>query len=73
MRVMRTSPTKAIQVGKVPIELRRDKMLLEFWSRLLGCGYENPDKTVIQDCWEYRIYQSNGFGWLQKLNQKNIG
>ena len=54
---MRTSSTKTIHVelGEVPIELRRGKMLLEYWSRLQGCGYENPAKTVIQECRENGI------------------
>ena len=49
---MRTSPIKAlhIELGEVPIELRGDKILLEYWSRLKGCGYENPAKNVIQEC-----------------------
>ena len=57
MRVMRTSSTKTIHVelGEVPIELRRGKMLLEYWSRLQGCGYENPAKTVNQECRENGI------------------
>ena len=45
-------------------------MLLEYWSRLQACGYENPAKTVIQECWEYGTYQSNGFGWITKAKSE---
>ena len=69
--VMRSSPINAIhKLGEVPIELRRDKILLQYWSRLQGGGYENPAKTVIQECWEYGTYQSNGFGWITKAKSE---
>ena len=66
--VMRSSPinTIHIEIGEVPIELRRDGMLVQYWSRLQGGGHENPAKAVIQDCWEYATYQGGGFGWIAK-------
>jgi hypothetical protein len=41
------------------VPIRRDKILLEYWSRLKGCGYENPAKNVTQECWEYATYESD--------------
>ena len=66
--VMRSSPinTIHIEIGEVPIELRRDRMLVQYWSRLQGGGHENPAKAVTQDCWEYATYQGGGFGWIAK-------
>ncbi len=51
---MTSTPTKAIQVelGEVPLDLRRDKLILTYWCRLRGCGNENPTNSVIKECWE---------------------
>ncbi len=63
---MKSTPTKAIQVelGEVPLDLRRDKLMLTYWCRLCGCGNENPTNSVIKECWEYNSF--NGFGWVTK-------
>ncbi len=65
---MKSTPTKAIQVelGEVPLDLRRDKLMLTYWVSLCGCGNENPTNSVIKECWEYNSFQGNGFGWVTK-------
>lgn len=70
--VMRSTPIKAIQVelGEVPSDLRRDKIMLTYWSRLSGCGFENHAKSIIQECWEYSSFKGNGFGWVIKTKSE---
>ncbi len=65
---MKSTPTKAIQIelGEVPLDLRKDKLMLTYWCRLCGCGNENPTNSVIKECWEYNSFQGNGFGWVTK-------
>ena len=74
---IRTTPCEALQVeaGEPPTDLRRDKLMLTYWSRLQGCGEENPTRCVVKDCWEYSKYEGKGFGWVanNKANEYNIG
>ena len=74
---IRTTPIKALQIeaGEAPIDLRRDKLMLTYWSRLRGCGKENPAKDAIQDCWEYAKFKDRGFGWTanNKAKEYSIG
>ncbi len=69
---MRSTAIKAIQVelGEVPLDLRRDKFMLTYWCRLCGFGNENPTKSVIKECWEYNYFQGNGFGWVTKAKSE---
>ena len=68
---IRTTQTKAIQVevGEAPVDLRRDKLMLTYWSRLRGCGEENPTKSILQKCWEYS-FKGKGIGWTASEKAK---
>ena len=70
---IRTTSIKALQIeaGETPTALRRDKLMLTYWSRLRGSGEENPTKDVIQNCWEYTKYKGmRGFGWVANKKAK---
>lgn len=50
----KTSPIPAIQVemGEVPLELRRKQLMANYWVNLKGHRANHPTREVLQDSWE---------------------
>lgn len=65
---MRTTLNNSVLVesGEILLELRRDKLSVAYWIPLRGCGDENANKSVLNECWEYNKFKGNGFGWKIK-------
>ena len=70
----KTSPVAAIQVemGEMPLRLRRVKLMLAYWVNLKGHSEQHPTKSVLNDCWEHES-MSWSFGWIGDAKAKNIG
>ena len=49
-----TTPIPALQVsmGEMPLDLRRDQLMANYWVNLRGHGDSHPTKGVLRDCWE---------------------
>lgn len=62
---LRTSPVASLQVelGEMPLALRRKKLTLAYWANLGGHGNEHIAQTVLEQCWEYATKRGWGFGW----------
>lgn len=62
---LRTSPVASIQVelGEMPLALRRKKLALAYWANLGGHGKEHTAQAVLEQCWEYAAKRGWGFGW----------
>lgn len=64
----RTTPVPALQVeiGEMPLELRRKQMMGGYWANLQGHGDSHPTKEVLRECWENRKSQGENFGQIGK-------
>uniref|UniRef100_A0A8C1TCJ5 RNA-directed DNA polymerase from mobile element jockey n=1 Tax=Cyprinus carpio TaxID=7962 RepID=A0A8C1TCJ5_CYPCA len=62
---IRSTPLDAIRVemGEMPLDLRREKMSLMYWVNLQGSERNHHTRTVLKDCWEYKKNGGNSFGW----------
>ncbi|CAI5655849.1 uncharacterized protein LOC102079324 [Oreochromis niloticus] len=58
------SPVNALQVemGEMPLDLRRKQISVNYWVHLGGHGDAHPTKEVILECWEYGKSQKDHFG-----------
>ena len=52
-----------VELGEMPLAIRRKKLSLAYWSNLEGHNQGNPAKRVIEPCWEYEAKKGKGFGW----------
>lgn len=71
----RSSPVDALQVevGELPLRLRRLKLMLAYWINLQGHKENHPTKAVLKDCWEHQESASISFGWVGDVKAENYG
>lgn len=71
----RTSPTAAVQVemGEMPLRLRRIKLMLSYWVSLQGHNDMHPGKAVLLDCAEHTKSNFMSFGWVCNNRAKSAG
>uniref|UniRef100_A0A3B5QMN0 Reverse transcriptase domain-containing protein n=1 Tax=Xiphophorus maculatus TaxID=8083 RepID=A0A3B5QMN0_XIPMA len=62
----KTTPINAllIETGETPLEMRRIKLALAYWMKIKSNKDDNVNSIILQNCWEYLKFQSNGFGWM---------
>jgi len=63
---VRTSPIAALEVGvgEAPLNLRREKIRLNYWVNLKGHKENYPVKGVIEQCWEHGNKNIKSWGWI---------
>ncbi len=64
-------PSLQIEVGEMPLDLRRLKLSMSYWSNLQGHEETHPTKQVLLECWEYGR-PSCSFGWHGNRQAKNM-
>ncbi|XDV25401.1 hypothetical protein PO909_029322 [Leuciscus waleckii] len=71
----RTSPIPALQVevGEMPLNLRRLKLSLAYWVNLQGHENTHPTKPVLEECWEYGRIVNSSFGWNSNKEAADMG
>lgn len=62
----KTTPTAALQVemGEMPLGLRRTQLMLNYWANLQGYGQDHPTQAVLNPCWEKERRKSKSFGLI---------
>uniref|UniRef100_A0A1A8L2C0 Reverse transcriptase domain-containing protein n=1 Tax=Nothobranchius pienaari TaxID=704102 RepID=A0A1A8L2C0_9TELE len=62
----RTTPIAALQVemGEMPIELRREQLALNYWANLRGQKDDHPTLDILKPCWEKEKKDTKSFGWM---------
>lgn len=62
---LKSSPVVSLQVelGEMPLSLRRKKLSLAYWVNLGGHGKELLSQSILESCWEYTVKKGQGFGW----------
>ena len=57
----KTTPVAAIQVemGEMPLRLRREQLVLVYWTNLRGHNSDLPSKKVLLPCQEKEKKQSS--------------
>lgn len=60
-----TTPTSVLQVemGEIPLKLRRVQLALSYWVNLRGHNDDNPTKDTMKPCWEKEWRETKGSGW----------
>lgn len=50
----KTSPVPAllVEMGEMPLELRRMQMMANYWVNLQGHNDSHPTNGALQECWE---------------------
>ncbi|KAI2644871.1 putative RNA-directed DNA polymerase from transposon BS [Labeo rohita] len=61
-----SSPVAGLQVemGELPVHLRRMQLLLTYWAGLIGQRDSHPIKGLLEASWEQGKKQVNSFGWI---------
>ncbi len=70
----KTSSVPAIQVemGELPLELRRIQLMANYWAGLQGHNDLHPTKAVLQDCWENGKNVKENFGRIRNNVAKEL-
>ena len=69
---IKTTPTAALQVemGEMPLELRRVQLSLNYWINLRGHSQDHPAQSTLKPCWEKERRETKSFGWT--ANQRAV-
>ena len=61
---IRTTPTSALQVemGEMPLELRRTQLSIKYWVNLKGHNEDHPTHDILKQCWEKEKRETKSFG-----------
>ena len=70
---LRTTPTSALQIemGEMPLELRREQLALSYWVNLKGHSEDHPTKDTLKPSWEKERRETKSFGW-KKAKEHDI-
>uniref|UniRef100_A0A3Q3FG90 SPRY-associated domain-containing protein n=1 Tax=Labrus bergylta TaxID=56723 RepID=A0A3Q3FG90_9LABR len=73
--LLKSSPICALQVevGEMPLCLRRKQLLANYWLNLRGHGDSHPTKSVLKDCWEKERTIKSSFGWIGDRVARDMG
>ena len=71
----KSSPVPALQVelGEMPLELRRKQLMGNYWANLRGQSETHPTKGVLKECWVYGKCERNHFGRVGNDIAKEFG
>ena len=71
----KSSPVPALQVemGEMPLELRRKHLMGNYWANLRGHSESHPTKGVLKECWVYGKCERNHFGRVGNDIAKEFG
>ncbi|XP_026114930.1 uncharacterized protein LOC113093328 [Carassius auratus] len=68
-----------VEMGEMPIHLRRKQLTLAYWVNLKGQKDSHPTKGILETCWEHGKGKVNNFGWIikdlvqdMKLNEYSV-
>ncbi|XP_049904182.1 uncharacterized protein LOC126392679 [Epinephelus moara] len=61
----KTTPVSALQVemGEMPLEIRREQISLIYWAHLRGHGENHPAQNILKPCQEKERRKVQSFGW----------
>ena len=70
-----TTPGAALQVemGEMPLELRRQQLMVSYWANLQGHSQSHPTKSVLVECWEYGGGHRETFGSIGNALARELG
>ncbi len=69
-----SSPVPALQVemGEIPVHLRRKQLILTYWANLKGQKDNHPTKCLLEERWEHGKRKVNSFAWIIKDLEQEI-
>uniref|UniRef100_A0A3Q2ZQ74 Reverse transcriptase domain-containing protein n=1 Tax=Kryptolebias marmoratus TaxID=37003 RepID=A0A3Q2ZQ74_KRYMA len=70
----KTTPTAALEVemGEMPLDLRRTYLEISYWLNLQGNGYDHPNLEILRPCWEKEKKEMRSFGWMIEKKLKEF-
>jgi len=66
-------PALQVEVGEMPLSLRRLQLAMVYWVNLQGHKQDHPTKPVLNACWEHGRKQLNSFGWVGNNQAEKLG
>ncbi len=66
------SPVSAVkvEVGEMPLEVRRKHLIENYWVHLQGHNDLHPTKEVLKECWRKGRRKKDNFGHIGILGNK---
>lgn len=62
-----------VEVGEMPLYLRRKQLSANYWVNLRGHRDVHPTKQVLQTCWEREGNEKLSFGWTGDATARDLG
>ena len=62
-----------VEMGEMPLRIRRLKLMLAYWVNLQGHCDTHPAKSVLKDCWEHNESHLMSFGWNGDAKAATVG
>lgn len=67
-------PALLVEMGEMPLRIRRDKLGLHYWAKLRGIIYSSAVKCILEDSWEFTGKdKKTNFFHLIKEKAESIG
>lgn len=65
-------PALQVEMGEMPLELRRQQIMMTYWANLQG-HTNHPTSKAIEPCWEHEKSPSKSFGWVLRETARGMG
>uniref|UniRef100_A0A3Q3BE46 Reverse transcriptase domain-containing protein n=1 Tax=Kryptolebias marmoratus TaxID=37003 RepID=A0A3Q3BE46_KRYMA len=64
----KTTPVAALEIemGEMPLDLRRTKLEINYWLNLQGNNVDHPTLEILNPCWEKEKKELRSYGWSIK-------
>lgn len=62
-----------VEMGEMPLDCRREQLLLTYWANLRGHRESHPGLNVLKPCQEKEKGQFTSFGWIAESVAQRIG
>lgn len=71
---IRMTPASALQIemGEMPLELRRIQLSLNYWPNLKGHDENHSTQDTLRPCWEKERRETKCFGWIIEQKAKEL-
>ena len=59
-----------VEMGEMPLELRREQLARSYWVHLKGHSEDHPAQNTLKPCWEKEKRETKSFGWIIEKKAK---
>lgn len=71
----KTTPNAAllVEMGEMPLEMRRTQLAINYWANLKGHGLEHPTQDTLKPSYEKESRETKSFGWIATRKATDLG